>query len=214
MIGPQFSSVAQHLPTAVPSMTKLEHITRGSSVRGILPEELATVLNVKWLGNVAIEVTYKEINYWDHRAAQLEDQEPAGRVNAKLNSGLARLRADELAGRLQKRTAELEQDRKLSALPPVLLGGALIIPFGLIRKLQDARAAAPPTFARETERSERLAIQAVLDAERKLGYDPRDVSTENSGYDIESRIPGTGRLRFIEVKGRVRGAGSVTLTSS
>ena len=56
----------------------------------------------------------KEINYWDHRAAQLKDQELAGRVNAKLNSGLARQRADELAGRLQKRLAELEQERKLS----------------------------------------------------------------------------------------------------
>src|SRR5262249_43044735 len=32
----------------------------------------------------------KEINYWDHRAAQLKDQELAGKVNAKLNSGLAR----------------------------------------------------------------------------------------------------------------------------
>ena len=46
----------------------------------------------------------KEINYWDHRAAQLKDQELAGKVNAKLNSGLARQRADELAARLQKRT--------------------------------------------------------------------------------------------------------------
>jgi len=45
---------------------------------------------------------------------QLKDQELAGRINAKLNSGLARQRADELAGRLQKRLTELEQERKLS----------------------------------------------------------------------------------------------------
>jgi hypothetical protein len=32
------------------------------------------------------------------------------------------------------------------------------------------------------------------------------------GYDIESRIPGTGRLRFIEVKGRAEGATTVTVT--
>src|SRR6266516_2833582 len=70
----------------------------------------------------------KEINYWDHRAAQLKDQELAGKVNAKLNSGLARQRADELTSRLQKRLTELEQERKLSALPPVVLGGALIVP--------------------------------------------------------------------------------------
>src|SRR5262249_3757931 len=41
-------------------MTRLEDITRGSSVRGILPEGLAAVLDVKWLGTVAIEVTYKD----------------------------------------------------------------------------------------------------------------------------------------------------------
>jgi SNF2 family DNA or RNA helicase len=156
----------------------------------------------------------KEINYWDHRAAQLKDQELAGRANAKLNSGLARLRADELAGRLQKRTAELEQERKLSALPPVLLGSGLIIPIGLLRKLQAVPADELPTLAPDTERSERLAMQAVLDAERRLGYDPRDVSAENRGYDIESRIPGTGKLRFIEAKGRVTGAETVTITKN
>ena len=32
--------------------------------------------------------------------------------------------------------------------------------------------------------------------------------------DIESRIPGTGRLRFIEVKGRVKGADTVTITKN
>ncbi len=34
------------------------------------------------------------------------------------------------------------------------------------------------------------------------------------GYDIESRVPGTGRLRFIEVKGRAAGADTVTVTKN
>ena len=156
----------------------------------------------------------KEINYWDHRAAQLKDQELAGKVNARLNSGLARQRADELTARLQKRLTELEQERKLSALPPVVLGGALIVPAGLLRKLQGKGDALPPTFAQDTEHSERLATQAVMASERRLGYLPRDVSDQNLGYDIESAIPATGLLRFIEVKGRVRGAQSVTITKN
>ena len=41
-------------------MTRLEDITRGCSIRGILPEGLATILDVKWLGTVAIEVTFKD----------------------------------------------------------------------------------------------------------------------------------------------------------
>lgn len=35
---------------------------------------------------------------------------------------------------------------------------------------------------------------------------------EKLGYDIESRILGTGKLRFIEVKGRITGAPTVTVT--
>jgi len=185
----------------------------------LVPDHLGEVrrrkeeLIAKTLAAVRDRLT-KEVNYWDHRAAQLKDQELAGRVNAKLNSGLARQRADELAARLQKRTTELEQERKLSALPPVVLGGALVVPVGLLRRLRGLPASEPPTFALETERSERLAMQAVMDAERRLGYDPRDVSAENRGYDIESAIPGTGRLRFIEAKGRVRGAKTVTVTKN
>ena len=171
-------------------------------------EELIT----KTLAAVKDRLT-KEINYWDHRAAMLKDQELAGRVNAKLNSGLARQRADDLATRLQKRTTELEQERRLSALPPVVLGGALIVPIGLLRTLQGAPADVPD-FAQDTERSERIAMQAVLEAERHLGYEPRDVSQENRGYDIESSIPGTGKLRFVEVKGRVKGARTVTITKN
>jgi hypothetical protein len=156
----------------------------------------------------------KEINYWDHRAAQLKDQELAGKVNAKLNSGLARQRADELSARLQRRLAELEQERKLSPLPPVVLGGAMIIPVGLLRKLIGQAPETPPDFALDTEESERRAMQAVMETERRLGFVPRDVSDENLGYDVESAIPDSGLLRFLEVKGRVRGARTVTITKN
>lgn len=57
-------------------------------------------------------------------------------------------------------------------------------------------------------------MAAVIEAERKLGYEPRDVSQEKCGYDIESRIPATGQLRFIEVKGRIAGADTVTVTKN
>jgi superfamily II DNA or RNA helicase len=156
----------------------------------------------------------KEINYWDHRAAQLKDQELAGRTNAKLNSGLARQRADDLAGRLQKRLAELEQERKLSALPPVVLGGATIVPVGLLLRLAGVEPERLPGFALSTEESERRAMAAVMETERRLGFIPRDVSDGNIGYDVESAIPNSGLLRFLEVKGRARGAKTVTITKN
>lgn len=37
---------------------------------------------------------------------------------------------------------------------------------------------------------------------------------EKLGYDIESRDPRTGQLRFIEVKGHVAGADTVTVTKN
>ena len=50
--------------------------------------------------------------------------------------------------------------------------------------------------------------------ERSLGFDPVDREFEKLGYDIESRVPGTGKLRFIEVKGRASGADTITVTKN
>ena len=53
-----------------------------------------------------------------------------------------------------------------------------------------------------------------MDVERSLGFEPIDREYEKIGYDIESRVPGTGKLRFIEVKGRVSGADTVTVSTN
>ena len=55
-------------------------------------------------------------------------------------------------------------------------------------------------------------MDAVMAAERGIGCVPRDVSAAKVGYDIESHDPRTGRLRFIEVKGRVIGADVIIVT--
>ena len=41
-------------------MAKLEDLTRGAAVKGILPDCLVTVIDVKWYGSAAIELTYKD----------------------------------------------------------------------------------------------------------------------------------------------------------
>jgi hypothetical protein len=41
-----------------------------------------------------------------------------------------------------------------------------------------------------------------------------DREADRLGYDIESRDPRTGRLRFVEVKGRVAGADTITVTKN
>ena len=151
----------------------------------------------------------KEINYWDHRAEELRAQEQAGRT-PRLNSTRARQRADELQTRLQKRLADLDQERQLAALPPVVVGGALIIPTGVLKQLQGAKH--QDIEAMETSRIESLAMEAVMALERRLGFEPRDVSADRCGYDIESRVPPGGKLRFIEVKGRHKDGKTITVT--
>jgi hypothetical protein len=41
-------------------VARLEDVTRGSSVRGVLPAGLVTVVDVKWHGSSVLEVTYKD----------------------------------------------------------------------------------------------------------------------------------------------------------
>ena len=153
----------------------------------------------------------KEITYWDYRAQQLKVLQEAGR-QPRMNWLKARERADELQVRLQKRLAMLEQERQISPLSPVIIGGALVVPQGLLD--EESGRPNPAQFARETEAVERAAMDAVTRAEHELGYEPRDVSAQNVGYDIESRDPETGSLRFIEVKGRAKGAQTVTITKN
>ncbi len=156
----------------------------------------------------------KEVAYWDHRTEELKAQEQAGRKNARLNSELARRRADDLQARLQKRIAELEQERHLSAQPPLILGGALILPIGLLMRLQGQPISPDAAlFAHRKKAVEIAAMQAIINKESDLGNQPTDVSKQDLGWDIES-LSGNqkGRLRFIEVKGRIEGAKTVTIT--
>ena len=41
-------------------MARLEDLTRDASVRGILPDRLITVVDVKWHGSNVVELTYKD----------------------------------------------------------------------------------------------------------------------------------------------------------
>jgi hypothetical protein len=196
----------------------LESLVVGFAVRELVPRHLAEVkerkekLVAKTIAAVKERLT-KEIVHWDNRAEELKLQELAGR-NTRLSSGNARQRADELQRRLQDRMEKLEQERKVSPTPPVVIGGALVVPAGLLARLRGERRDEVQDFARDTAAVERLAMDAVMEAERRLGYEPRDVSREKLGYDIESKVGGTGRLRFIEVKGRAAGARVVTVTKN
>ncbi|TVU52847.1 MAG: DUF3883 domain-containing protein [Arthrospira sp. PLM2.Bin9] len=206
----------------LPSLTFPQDIEKQAinyAITHLVPSHLAEVqkpkqeLIDKTLAAVKDRLT-KEINYWDQRAVDLRLQEQAGKPNAKLNSTKAQQRADELATRLEKRLSELELERKLSPQPPLLVGVALIIPSHRLAARQPPSPKISDTFSQNRKAVELAAMEAVMQKERELGYEPRDVSAEKCGYDIESVIPETGQLRFIEVKGRIEGAQTVTVTKN
>ena len=212
---PSFAAILDR-PECAWITRELEKQAQGYAVVNVVPEHLAEVrvpklaLIAKTEAAVKERLT-KEITYWDHRAEELKLQEQAGKLNARLNSGEARKRADLLQGRLQKRLDDLKLEAQISPLPPVVLGGMLVVPKGLLMAMT-GQAAAVFTTPADTQASAARARAIVMEIERRLGFEPTDREFEKLGYDVESRVAGTGKLRFLEVKGRVTGAPTITVT--
>jgi hypothetical protein len=157
-----------------------------------------------------------EIGYWDRRLGELWD-EVGRKPDVRVTINDFTRRRDDLGRRLERRMEELERELELIPAPPNVVGAALVVPAGMLaeNKGLDVPPLRPPTFATSPEarkRVENLAMEAVCIAERRLGNDPRDVSKDNLGYDVEAKDRETGKLRMIEVKGRSRGATTVTIT--
>ena len=196
----------------------LEQKALGHAIAEVVPEHLKEVRDRRyaWIEKARAAVKdrlTKEIGYWDHRAEELKIQEQAGRPNARVNSQEARRRADELQGRLQKRMEQLDLEAQVSALPPVALGGLVVVPAGLLAQMTGTPL---PVSAQaiDTQAAAARARAIIMEVERSLGFEPTDREFDKLGYDIESRETSTGRLRFLEVKGRVSGAATITVTKN
>ncbi|SPF68482.1 Superfamilies 1 and 2 helicase C-terminal domain profile [Propionibacterium ruminifibrarum] len=146
-----------------------------------------------------------EVNHWDAEYNRLDALERSG-VIGRLRAETALARARQLDDRLDRRLHELDQVTNLVAVPSVIRGTALIVPSRML-------APSPGVFAHETEQVERRAVEAVLAAERALGRTPVEMPRNNPGYDIRS-IDQAGRTHYIEVKGRIHGAETFTITTN
>lgn len=201
----------------------VEERAQGYAISEIIPEHFARVKTHKleMLDKIAKAVKDRmtqEIQYWDFRAIDLREKEAAGKGNQRLTSANAARRAEELEARMQKRLAEIDTERMISAMPPVIVGGSLVIPKGLLHIL--THQTTPDTFSQgDRQAVEHAAMKAVMDIELRLGNTPTDVSAAKCGYDVESRIPERIRayaraLRMIEVKGRKKGSTTVTVSKN
>ena len=161
----------------------------------------------------------KEINYSSDRWLKLKEDQEAGK-DVRLNLENARRVVSDLEGRLENRKKELMAMRHVTSATPVVVGGALVVPAGLLRRLRGA----PPTdegaqFAVDAAARKRIelrAMDAVRRAEEGRGCRVVDVSAQKCGWDLTSYPPPVnGKLpeaRHLEVKGRVMGASTVTIT--
>ncbi len=159
----------------------------------------------------------KEIAYWSDRWMKLRDDQQAGK-DVRLNLENARRTITDLEGRLENRRRELQSMRHVASATPVALGGALVLPMGLLRKLRGERTAdvGLSADAAARKRIEDLAMAAVQRAEEARGCRVVNVAPQKCGWDLTSYPPALDDrqpdARHIEVKGRVKGATTVTVT--
>jgi SNF2 family DNA or RNA helicase len=156
----------------------------------------------------------KEINYWSDRYIKLTDDVAAGK-QPRMQPEMARRRVDELTERLDQRKRELEAMKNVVSSTPVVIGGALVIPNGLLALRKGETANVPDAAARA--HVEKVAMNAVIAAEKAQGNEVKDVSAEKCGWDITSRpvASANGSLkpdRHIEVKGRAKGRTTITVS--
>lgn len=217
----EYEAIRAWLPSQGWLCHDVEDLAKGYAIQNLIPSHFADVKSRKeaMINKTAKAVKDRlraEIQYWDFRAGELAQKEAAGKVNAKLNSKLAYRRAEELESRMQSRLAELELERRISPMPPIITGGALVIPRGLLHSLMGI----PENVSVDRQAIEYAAMNAVLRVETEQGFKPKDVSGTKCGYDIESFVPDAlrradgGALRFIEVKGHQKGVTTVTVTKN
>jgi hypothetical protein len=191
----------------------------------LVPEHFAEVANrrIEQVDKTLAAVNdrlLKEISFWQDRWIKLSDDLAAGK-GVRLNVDNVTRTIKDLEGRLENRKRELQAMRHVVNGTPVVLGGALVIPAGLIVKKCGDEPADPivSPFAADAAaraRIEKAAMNAVRAAEEARGCRVVDVSADKCGWDLTSYPPALDgkqpEPRHIEVKGRVKGAATVTVT--
>jgi hypothetical protein len=199
-------------PGADAEAVALEHAVSVSALAHLAQVRLHTTARIERTRDAVRGRLTDAINHWDQRANELAEQAAAGR-QPKMNPDRARQRADELQRRLSERMALLDAEQQLNALPPRLVGAAMVAPLGYFRSLGVAEGDTVGAFERtgDTVATERAAVDAVMEAEWSIGRRPTEMHHSNPGFDIESIDP-DGDVWHLEVKGRIRGATEFTVT--
>ncbi len=162
-----------------------------------------------------MEISLNELIHRQNlRQAELLSSQAMGDPSPVLAANIAMVesRIDELNERLERRRAELAQERQCVVSDIRHYGSAWVLPHPDRTKPNIA------PMVRDDE-IERIAVDAVIAFEEARGWKVESVEKENRGFDLISRKPHPEdpataiAVRFIEVKGRA-GVGEVALSAN
>jgi hypothetical protein len=156
-----------------------------------------------------------EITYSSRRAAELRLAVSEGKTT-RLNAENFERRVEELTARLDARRRELTEMKELKVRPPEILGAALVVPESFLGGESVQQVSVDADARRQVEL---IAMNAVSKDFANRGYVVRDVSALKCGWDITADqiaiVDGREVVKktlHIEVKGRVQGSDTVTIT--
>lgn len=146
-----------------------------------------------------LEISLNELIHRQNiRLFQLQDQLALGDTDPLLQANIQQVnnRLHELNDRLERRRAELQQERHCTISNIRHLGRAWVLPDPQRHELHLA------PMVRDDE-IERIAVNAVIAYEEAQGRTVQSVESEDKGFDLISSHPThLGDVRYIEVKGR------------
>ncbi|MBB4136227.1 helicase-related protein [Gordonia humi] len=154
-----------------------------------------------------------QVNFLDAEAARRREENESGngsKRRRRISPERLTRQARDLEARLSHRLTELADERALSARPPRVETAFVVVPAGFVGG--DVARHAADTMATDAR-----AVAAVLAAEHRLGRSAEEMPHNNKGYDVLSTpapLPDGSRPPsiFIEVKGRIVGADTVTVS--
>lgn len=198
-----------------PSRDAVEHTLIKGALMGFLDENQQQRRKQTDIISRHVEISLKElIHRQSTRMAELIEEQQSGNPSPLIaaNIKLTDDRLLELNERLERRQAELMQERNCSIAGIRHHGSAWVLPH------PDRSAPAIAPMVRDDE-IERIAVMKVIAEEEARGWVVKSVEKENRGFDLISHRPHPEdpdtaiEVRFIEVKGRA-GVGEVALTSN
>lgn len=198
--------------------SELEHIALDHALQNMAKDHVVEIGDRrrrdidKTLSAVNDRLT-SEINYCSQRYLKLRAELASGK-DVRLAQINVERSIEDLTARLDSRKKALLAARDVVADAPRVISAALVIPAGLLAQRTGGHEWSIDAEARA--RVERLAMEVVMNAERALGHDVTDVSSQKCGWDITAQPvirEGTHPApRHIEVKGRVKGSSTVTVS--